>query len=153
VTKRHDSGIGAIAYVIIAAIVIAAGVFWYSRYTVSHQPQAPGLTSEAKQYVRYLKLSDVSLKATESYVKQLVIEVQGKITNTGNKTVEFVDVYCVFYDAYGQLVRRERVPIVSARTGALKPSETKSFRLPFDDVPDSWNHQMPQLVIAGIRFS
>lgn len=152
-TKRHDSGIGAIAYVIIAAIVIAAGLFWYSRYTASHQPQTPGLTSEAKQYVRYLKLSDVSLKATESYVKQLVIEVQGKITNTGDKTVEFVDVYCVFYDAYGQLVRRERVPIVNARTGALKPSETKPFRLPFDDVPDSWNHQMPQLVIAGMRFS
>ncbi len=152
-TKRHDSGIGAIAYVIIAAIVIAVGLFWYSRYTSSQQPPAPGLTSEAKQYVRYLKLSDVSLKATESYVKQLVIEVQGKITNTGNKTVEFVDVYCVFYDAYGQLVRRERVPIVNSRTGVLKPSETKPFRLPFDDVPDSWNHQMPQLVIAGMRFS
>ncbi|HZT36434.1 MAG TPA: DUF3426 domain-containing protein [Bryobacteraceae bacterium] len=152
-TKRHDFEIGAIAYVIIAAIVIAGGLYWYSRYTASHQPQAPGLTKEAKEYVRYLKLSDVSLKATESYVKQLVIEVQGKITNTGDKTVEFVDVYCVFYDAYGQLVRRERVPIVSARTGVLKPSETKPFRLPFDDVPDSWNHQMPQLVIAGMRFS
>jgi hypothetical protein len=153
VTRRQDAGIGAGAYIIVVAVILAAGVFWYLRYTASHQPQSLELSTEAKQYVQNLKLSDVSIKATESYVKQTVIEVQGKITNRGDRSVEFVDVFCVFYDAYGQLVRRVRVPIVSGRTGALKPSDTKAFRLPFDDVPDSWNHQMPQLVIAGMRFS
>ena len=37
--------------------------------------------------------------------------------------------------------------------GGLKPGETKSFRLPFDDLPASWNQAMPQLVIAGVKFS
>ena len=37
--------------------------------------------------------------------------------------------------------------------GGLKPGETKSFRLPFDDLPQSWNQSMPQLVIAGVKFS
>jgi hypothetical protein len=41
----------------------------------------------------------------------------------------------------------------SAGNGGLKPGETKSFRLPFDDLPDSWNQAMPQLVIAGVKFS
>jgi len=153
VTRRQDAGIGSGAYIIVVAVVLAAGVFWYLRYTASHQSQTLALSTEAKEYVRNLKLSDVSIRATESYVRQTVIEVQGKITNRGDRTVEFVDVFCVFYDAYGQLVRRVRVPIVSDRTGTLKPSDTKAFRLPFDDVPDSWNHQMPQLVIAGMRFS
>ena len=46
-----------------------------------------------------------------------------------------MEIYCVFYDPYGQLVLRKRVPIVSARMGGLKPGETKSFRLPFDELP------------------
>ena len=36
---------------------------------------APVLTAEAKSYVRNLKLSEVSMKATESYVGQMVTEV------------------------------------------------------------------------------
>ncbi len=58
----------------------------------------------------------------------------------------------MFHDSYGQLVLRKRVPIVSPRMGGLKPGETKSFRLPFDELPESWNQAMPQLVIAGVKF-
>ena len=50
------------------------------------------------------------------------------------------------------MVLRERVPIVSAKIGELAPGETKPFRLAFDNVPESWNQAMPQLVIARIEF-
>jgi hypothetical protein len=66
--------------------------------------------------------------------------------------VKTVEINCVFYDAYGQVVLRERVPIVSPRIGAVSPREIKPFRLPFDNVPESWNQAMPQLVMAGIEF-
>jgi hypothetical protein len=49
-------------------------------------------------------------------------------------------------------VLRERVSIVRPRSGGLKPGETKSFRLAFDSMPQSWNQALPQMVIAGIRF-
>ena len=111
---------------------------------------ASPLTADAKSYVRNLQLSDVSMKATESYVKQMVTEIEGKITNAGNRPVKQADVFCIFYNSYGEVILRERVPIVS---GGLKPGESKSFRLPFDDIPGSWNNQMPQLVIARIEFS
>jgi hypothetical protein len=60
---------------------------------------------------------------------------------------------CVFYDAYGQVVLRERVPIVKRSGGPLKAGDTRAFRLPFDDIPSSWNNQMPNLVIASITFA
>jgi hypothetical protein len=63
-----------------------------------------------------------------------------------------VEIICVFYDAYGQVVLRERVPILSTKTGGVAPGETKAFRLPFDNLPESWNRMMPQLVIARIDF-
>jgi hypothetical protein len=64
-----------------------------------------------------------------------------------------VELYCVFQDGYDQTTLRQRVPIVSPKMGGLKPGETKSFRLPFDNLPDSWNQKMPQLVIASVKFN
>jgi hypothetical protein len=110
---------------------------------------ATPLTPEAKAYVRNLKLSEVSMKATESYVGQTVTEIEGHIANAGDRIVKKADVYCIFYNSYGEVVIRERVPIVSS---LLKPGETRAFRLPFDDIPGGWNNQMPQLVIARIEF-
>jgi hypothetical protein len=112
--------------------------------------EAAPLSADARAYVRNLQLSDVTMKATESYVGQTVTEIEGKIANAGTRTVQHADVYCVFYNSYGEVILRERVPIVV--TG-LKPGETRAFRLPFDDIPGGWNNQMPQLVIARIEFA
>jgi hypothetical protein len=110
------------------------------------------LTGQAKAYVRNLQLADVEMKATESYMGSQLVEILGKITNNGDRTLRQVDLNCIFYDAYSQVVLRQRVSIVRPRTGELKPGETKSFRLPFDTLPQSWNQTMPQMVIAGILF-
>jgi hypothetical protein len=50
------------------------------------------------------------------------------------------------------VVLRERVPIVSRKIGGLAPGEIKNFRLAFDNIPESWNQALPQLVIAQIVF-
>ena len=92
------------------------------------------------------------MKAHESYLKQSVVEIVGNIQNVGDRIVKTVEISCVFYDAYGQVVLRERVPIVSPKIGAVAPEQIKPFRLPFDNVPESWNQVMPQLVMAGIEF-
>lgn len=125
-----------------------AGAWFVLRHSASSNPDSP-LTTEGKAYVRNLKLGEVSMSATESYVGQTVTEIEGKITNSGDRAVKHADVFCIFYNAYGEVVIRERVPIV---TGVLKPGETRTFRLPFDDIPTGWNNQMPQLVIARIEF-
>jgi hypothetical protein len=133
--------------------VMGAVLIGYLEYASKQPAQDVSLTPEAKAYARNLQLSDVEMQATESYLKQTVVEIQGKIGNAGDRAIGVVEIYCVFHDAYGQLVLRKRVPIVSVRMGGLKPGEVKSFRLPFDEIPPSWNQQMPQLVIAGVKFS
>jgi hypothetical protein len=116
-------------------------------------PSSPlELTPEAKAYVKNLKLGGVEMKATGSYMAGQLVEITGNITNNGDRELKQVDLNCVFYDPYSQVVLRERVSIVRQKTGALKPQETKSFRLPFDTIPQSWNQQLPQMVIAGILF-
>jgi hypothetical protein len=136
-------------YVLAIAAALAAGLLWFVNRPKAAEGTVP-LSADAKSYVRNLQLSGVTMKATESYVGQTVTEIEGKIANSGKRTVEHADVYCIFYNAYGEVILRERVPIVAAK---LKPGESREFRLPFDDIPGSWNNQMPQLVIARIEFT
>ena len=140
-------------YVIAIVILLGTGVWAYTQYLDRHNTTDLPLTPEAKIYTRNLQLSDVELKAKENYFQQAVVEIDGKIANTGPRPLDTVEIYCVFRDPYGQLVLRRRLAIVNGRMGGLKPGETKSFRLPFDDLPQSWNQSMPQLVIAGVKFS
>ena len=140
------------AIVIVAAVAVGLAGFWYLNRPVT--PKAPPpLTGDARAYVRNLALSGVGMQANESYLSQQVVEITGQLGNRGNRVLRTVEINCVFYDPYGQVVLRERVPIISAKMGGLAPGESKPFRLAFDDVPDSWNQAMPQLVIAGIDFS
>jgi len=138
---------------VVVVLVIGGAAFWWLDYQARNRTdQQPTLTPEAKAYVRNLALSDVQMKAAESYLKQAVIEIEGKIKNNGDRTLKLVEINCVFRDAYGQVVLRERVAIAGRKTGPLAAGETKLFRLAFDNLPQSWNQAMPELVIAQIVF-
>ena len=140
------------------AVVLLLGVagFLYLNYKARQPPpELPPLTGAAREYVKeaHLPISEVQMAAHESYLKQQVVEITGKIGNTGNRVIEIAEIYCVFYDTYGQVILRRRLPIVSRKMGKLAPGEVKDFRLPFDDIPESWNQALPQIVIARIEFA
>jgi hypothetical protein len=145
-----------VAIVIGLVLVLGlVGFFFLERASnVPPPPMAP-LTGEAKEYVRNhnLKLASVEMKANESYLKQSVVEITGTIQNAGDRKIKTVEIYCVFYDPLGQVVKRARVSIVGGKNGGETPGETKPFRLAFDDVPDSWNQATPDLIIAAIEFA
>lgn len=153
VALRKGPVVGIPAYVAGAMAVVGLAAFAYLQYGGRKTAAQLPLSPEGKAYVKSLMLSDITMKATGSFANQTLVEIEGKIGNTGDRSVDVVEIYCVFYDTYGQMVFRPRVPIVSARMGGLKPGDTKSFRLPFDEIPDSWNQALPLLVIAGVKFS
>ena len=152
--RRGAVPIGVVIGLAVAAVGIAVVLFLNWRWS-QPVPKPPALTQDARAYVRngFLQLSEVDMNAKENFAQQTLVEITGKITNTGNRVVKLVEIYCVFKDPYGQVVLRERLPIVSARGGGLQPGEARSFRLPFDTIPQSWNQTLPDLVIARIDFN
>jgi hypothetical protein len=154
--EKKPASIPPVAIVIGLVLLAGAAGFWYLN-RAAQRPSAPlpPLTGDARQYVRdgHLPISGVAMEAHESYLKQQVVEITGKIGNTGNRVIDTAEIYCVFYDSYNQVVLRQRVPIVSKKMGRLAPGETKQFRLPFDTIPDGWNQALPQIVIARIEFA
>ena len=151
--KKKKAAIPPLAYVILLAVILGAAGFWYLDAKAKQPPPGPPpLTAEAKAYTKNLGLANVEMQAHTSYLNQQVVEITGNISNNGDRKLDVVEINCIFYDPYGKVVQRERVPIVSHKMGGLAPGETKAFRLPFDTIPEDWNQATPQLVIAQIKF-
>jgi hypothetical protein len=144
--KQLPYVLGAVALVVISLLVA------YLEFGPKPAAEEMRLTDEAKAYITKLGLADIGMQVKLDYFQQKVLEITGTIANGGNRGLDVVEVYCVFRDGADNELRRERTAIVSKKMGGLQPGETKSFRLPFDSVPDTWNQQLPQLVIAGIDF-
>jgi hypothetical protein len=149
--------------VLVIVVVAVAGLagFWYlDRASRQPPPGPPPLTGPARAYVRFLKFVAADgrtaespvMEAHESYLKQSVVEITGNLLNAGDRVLNSVEVNCIFYDPYGQVILRERVPVITKKMGGVAPGDAKPFRLAFDNMPDSWNQMMPQMVIAGIEF-
>jgi hypothetical protein len=130
--------------------LVGGGVYWLTRPAVP--PQAAPITPEAKAYVKHLALADVGMTEAEAFNGTKLIEIKGTIGNQGERPLKQVEITCIFYDTYNQIVLRDRQPIVRASTGGLKPGETKPFRLAFDSLSENWNQALPQVVIASIDF-
>jgi hypothetical protein len=148
-----DVKISPAGIVIALAVILILGVFgWLTFGPNPPPPPPPVLTAEAKQYLANLRLTNVHMQAAESYVQSRLVEILGDISNEGTRSLRIVEVTCVFHDYAGQTVAREQAFVVSGRSGSLAPGKTKAFRLPFDNIPDSWNQVLPSLVIAQIQF-
>lgn len=151
-TANRKKTIGLPVYIVGALCLAGLGLLIYLERAPRPVYQDVPPSQEAKDYVRNLRLSDVTIEANKNFTGQLVVEVQGKIENAGTRSLQSVEIYCYFYDPYSQMIYRPRLPIVTKAMGGLKPGDTKSFRLPFDEIPATWNRSMPQMQIAGIKF-
>ncbi len=148
-----DVKISPAGIVIGLAGILIMGVFgWLTFGQKEQQAAPPKLTQEARAYLGQLALADVHMQASESYVNARLIEILGQISNKGNRTVKLAEVTCVFSNYSGIEIARERALVVGGRSGSLAPGETKSFRLPFDTIPETWNQALPTLIIAQIQF-
>jgi hypothetical protein len=134
-------------------LVALVAVLFYAGKPAFERAQDGPASAEARAYVSKLLLTDVSMKAAENFMKQQVVDIDGRITNAGPRPVESVDVYCLFRNVDGHEIYRERVPLVRPKAAPLKSKETRPFRLAFDELPEGWNQGMPKLVIAQISFA
>ena len=85
-TAKEQKGIPVAVLVVALVIILGAGFFLYLDRASRQPPPPPApLSSEAKAYTRNLQLMDVDMQKHESYLKQAVVEITGKIGNNGNK--------------------------------------------------------------------
>lgn len=151
--KKLRSGSNPVFKWVIAGLVLvgAGAVAFLSVQEPAPEPE-PVLTEEARAYLENLDLQDVQMTAKDDALGQTLLEITGTVVNQGDRPVSLVDVNCVFRDYNGIEIHRQRAAVVRAGDEPLAPGESRSFRLPFDSVPDDWNQILPNLFVAQIRF-
>jgi hypothetical protein len=151
----EKKGPPAVVGVIILVLVLVGGTgawFLYQR-SLEQTETPPELTEQARTYLGSLDLSDTEMSAKEDALGQTLLEINGKITNNGDRTCELIEVNVIFREVNGLEIDRQRSSIVDSRTGALAPGETQAFRMAFDNIAPAWNQAFPSLFISQIRFA
>jgi hypothetical protein len=102
------------------------------------------------------------MSAAENFIGATVSYIDGKITNTGDKTVTHVIVQVNFEDSMGQVAQREDLPLrvirsngaydepVDLSAAPLAPGQSATYRLTFDSISSQWNHQYPDISITDL---
>jgi hypothetical protein len=155
VVEERDSS----RVIIVIAVIGVIAVMLAIAYLLREPPKAARAISP---YAASLKLSDPKMSAAENFIGATVSYVDGKITNSSDKTVTHVVVEVVFRDDIGQLAQREDVPLhVVRQTGPyseavdlsvmpLAPGQTQPFRLTFDSISAQWNRQYPEVRVTDV---
>ncbi len=114
-------------------------------------------------YAGKLQVSNVKLAAAQNFVGGTVTYVEGKVTNTGEKTVTAAVAEIIFRNSLGQVVQKEQIPIrvlvfqgpdrniLDLRSAPLKPGASADFRLTIEgNISADWNQGYPEVRVASV---
>lgn len=145
--------------ILIGIVIVAVVVGALALVLRSEQPKPV----EPSAYAANLKFSDLKASAAQNFAGASVSYLDGTITNDGNQTVIHAVVQVTFKDDMGQTAQREEVPIHVLRIGGpydeavdlnfspLAPSQTKLFRLTFENISAQWNHAYPEMKVIEVK--
>lgn len=150
---------------IIAGIVVllVLGIFLARSHRASPANSAAAPVAP-DPYAANLAVSNLQMSEASSVAGGKSVYVDGLISNHGNRTVSGITVQVAFHDFTGQFARSETMPLNLIRThqpyidtepvsaAPIAPGETREFRLIFDNVPDSWNQNYPDIRVIGVKF-
>ena len=150
--------IAAAVVLIVAAVIII---------TLDHGRKGPTvapITATPDPYAASLPLSDLAMSESSNLAGGKVTYVDGRIANTGNRTVAGVTVQVLFRTFAHEVTQNETQQLKLIRTrdpyidvepvaaAPIKPGDTRDFRLIFDSVSPDWDGAYPEIRILHVDF-
>jgi hypothetical protein len=147
--------------VVVAALILAAFIFYLPRVP-KRGPNPTAGAVPAQPFGATIQLTDLKVQPSPAGNS---VYVQGQVSNASPKKINEITVVTRFYDSGGNVVLQDTVPMqalpkntantvgVSFAEDPLKPDSSKEFRLAVDNVPSTWNHQVPGIEVAHVGFA
>jgi hypothetical protein len=148
--------IAAAAVLVVAAIVVFTMERGKGAATVTPISAAPD------PYAASLPITNVVMSESSNLAGGKVTYIDGRITNSGSKTVSGVSAQVLFRNAAKEVAQNETQPLKWIRTrdpyvdlepassAPMKPGESRDFRMIFDAVTPDWNGVYPEIRIVRI---
>ena len=144
----------------VVVVVVAVVVLVFQRGTSS--VRVTPISAPLDAYAANLPLTGLQMSESTSLSGGKVTYLDGRIRNTGARTVTGVTVQVLFRDYAREVTQNETQPLKLIRTrdpyidvepvsaAPLKPDDGRDFRLIFDRVSPDWDGAYPELRIVGV---
>lgn len=128
-----------------------------------HTVKAPTTVLPLDSYAANLPLSGIEMSEGSTSAGGRMNYIDGKVTNTGNRTITGVTVQVIFRSDDAQTVSLQSVPLMLVRSrepyidvqsvaaAPIASAATAEFRLIFEGLPATWNQQVPELHIVSVQ--
>jgi len=104
-----------------------------------------------QSYARNLRVENVALSRAENYLHQEVTTLQGDLVNSGDRSLESVELTIDFLDEMNQVVLRQS--LISSAPQPLAPQGSRAFEVSFEHVPSAWNMHSPVIRVTGLQLA
>jgi hypothetical protein len=151
-----------LAVAAVVVVVIAAVVILVLEHGRGPAPVTP-VSAAADPYAASLPISGLVMSESANLAGGKVTYVDGRIANTGNRTVTGITVQVLFRDVAREVAQNENQPLKLIRmrepyidvepvsAAPLKPGDARDFRLIFDAVSPDWDGAYPQIRILRVE--
>ena len=145
--------------ILVPLMVILAGVTAYFLLFKSPSRQVPSGISQLafgaqeRAYASNVHLGNFAMKQAENFLNQEVKILEGDVLNAGDRVIVAADATIEFRDSLDQIALKETRPLLPPSPDGLKPGQVAHFEISFDHVPNSWNYQMPKVVVSGLKLT
>ena len=139
-----------VAVVMLALLAIVVYI-WHSQRAAELSAN-PIPSEEQKAYFRQLEFTDAHMSVAQNFLGDNVTYLDAQMKNMGTKTVRRLDLDLTFVDMLSQVILRERAYPINSRTPALKPGESRPFRVTFEHIPPDWNQAVPAMTPVYLQF-
>jgi hypothetical protein len=115
--------------------------------TPMHLPFGP----VERSYAPSIHIDNTSLSRAENYLHQQVTTLQADLVNSGDRSVQGVEITVEFADEMNQVVLRQS--LISSAPRLLEPKGSREFEISFERIPSSWNRQSPVINVTGLELA
>lgn len=155
VEKRRPSWVPWLA--LLAGVAILAIIIAYMPRAPKQTPPPANATVPTQATGAQIQLSDLKLSPMGP---DGTLNLDGMIFNNGNNPVIAITAEAIFRDNNGQVIKRIGSPMLEVEQNAgatkpfaddpIKPQARRPFRMEFANIPQNWNHQVPELRITDV---
>jgi hypothetical protein len=136
-----------------AAAAALALLVWLGtgRRQTSSAPAHLAFGPVEQSYASSVRVEHIALNRAENYLHQEVTTLQGDLVNSGERSLQSVELTIDFLDEMNQVVLRQS--LISSGPQPLGPKDSRTFEVSFEHVPSAWNRQSPAIRVTGLELA
>ncbi|HME13510.1 MAG TPA: hypothetical protein VKF79_11640 [Candidatus Acidoferrum sp.] len=149
-----------VAFVVVAALLLPSGILlnpWFRGDREKRHVSASGgqlfFGAAEQSYAPKIQVENLAMSRAENFLNQEVTTLGGEVVNSGDRSLEGLELTVVFTDSLNQVVLREARTVLDATAPPLTAGARREFEISFEHVPSSWNMQLPVLSVTAMRIA